>query len=68
MAKYSSYPQVDFKESQRFLARDPSRSEVVRVPCDSILDAKHISGIDTKEDDYGLNAIMIGAKINFKGG
>ena len=29
MAKYSSYPQVDFKESQRFLPRDPSRSEVV---------------------------------------
>ena len=30
--------------------------------------AKHISGIDTTEHDYGLNAIMIGAKIYlFKG-
>jgi hypothetical protein len=29
---------------------------------------KHISGIDTREDDYGINAIMIGAKIYlFKG-
>jgi len=29
---------------------------------------KHISGIDTKEHDYGINAIMIGAKIYlFKG-
>jgi len=31
-------------------------------------EAKHISGIDTTEHDYGLNAIMIGAKIYlFKG-
>ena len=39
MARAGSYPQVDFKESQRFLARDPSRSQVVRVPGDSIIDA-----------------------------
>jgi len=39
MARAGSYPQVDFKESQRFLARDPSQSQVVRVPGDSILDA-----------------------------
>ena len=31
------------------------------------IEAKHISGIDTKEHDYGINAIMIGAKIYFKG-
>ena len=31
------------------------------------VEAKHISGIDTKEDDYGINAVMIGAKIYFKG-
>ena len=29
--------------------------------------AKHISGINTYEPDDGYNAIMIGAKIYFKG-
>jgi len=27
----------------------------------------HFSGLNTKENDYGLNAVMIGAKIYFKG-
>lgn len=28
------------------------------------LEAKHISGVNTIEYDHGLNAIMIGARIN----
>ena len=28
---------------------------------------RHISGLSTWEKDYGFNAIMIGAKIYFKG-
>ena len=62
---------VDYDSIDRTNAYGPRIGEVslvVEFNNGLYIEAKHISGIDTKEDDYGLNAIMIGAKINFKGG
>ena len=42
-------------------------SLVVEMKNGMYVEAKHLSGVNTVEDDYGLNAIMIGAKIYFKG-
>ena len=39
-------------------------SLVVELKNNMFLETKHISGINTAESDYGLNAIMIGARIN----
>lgn len=39
MANAGKYPQAGFKDSQQFLAQDPSRSQLVRVTGSSILDA-----------------------------
>jgi hypothetical protein len=43
-------------------------SGVIEFTNGMYIEVKHISGLDAVEDDYGLNAIMIGAKIYlFKG-
>ena len=44
-----------------------SISAVVEFNNGLFIEYRHISGLSTWEDDYGLNAIMIGAKIYFKG-
>ena len=62
---------VDYDDANRTNAYGPRIGEVslvVEFNNGLYVEAKHISGIDTKEDDYGFNAVMIGAKINFKGG
>ena len=42
-------------------------SLVVEFTNGMYVEAKHISGVDTTEHDYGLNAVMVGARIYFKG-
>ena len=43
-------------------------SLVIEFKNNLYIEAKHLSGLDFAEIDNVLNAIMIGAKINFKGG
>jgi len=62
---------VDYNDIDRTNSYGPRVGEVslvVELNNGLYFEAKHISGIDTTEHDYGLNAIMIGAKIYlFKG-
>ena len=41
-------------------------SAVMEFRNDMYIGLKHISGINTFEEDHGLNALMIGGKIRFK--
>ena len=54
MARARSYPQVPFNPSQRLLATDPSRSQVVRVLSQELLDA---SIEDMKKSGDVVNSI-----------
>ena len=54
MARARSYPQVPFNPSQRLLATDPSRNQVVRVLSQELLDA---SIEDMKKSGDVVNSI-----------
>jgi hypothetical protein len=63
-----AYPEFwdkpNYMRTNDYSSRIGEISLVIELDNGLYFEAKHISGVDTAEIDHGLNAIMIGARIN----
>ena len=62
-----TYDGYDPKRTNKYGDHIGEISLVLELKNGLYVEAKHISGINTEEPDYGLNSIMIGARINLFG-